>query len=179
MQSDNKKLLLIFLLGLVAGAIIYFLYQALFPLSSVVSISSVFSPENGNEIISIMDSAKQSLDIEMYVFTSDDILQSLKRARDRGVKIRIVLEKRISNNENQKIFAALKIYGIEVRWASIEYALTHAKFIIIDGKRVLVGSHNFSNSAMHKNREASVLIQSEKIASDFQRVFEEDWIKAI
>ena len=175
MKKENKKLVLIFLLGIVIGVIAFaLLSQTLAP----VSIQTIFSPENGDEIISFIDSAKQSLDIEMYVFTSDKILQALKRASDRGVQVRIILEKRVINSDNQKNYNELKVYGVNVKWASQEYALTHAKFMILDGKTMLVGSHNFSENAMYKNREASVIIQSANVVDDFRKVFEEDWIKA-
>ncbi len=177
MSAANKSQIFLFLLGVAAGIIIYFLVSQLLSISPA-SIQTIFSPENGDEIISFIDSAKQSLDIEMYVFTSDEILKALKRASDRGVAIRIILEKRVINSDNQKNYNELKVYGINVKWASQEYALTHAKFMILDGKIVLVGSHNFSEHAMYKNREASVIIQAANAVSDFKKVFEEDWIKA-
>ena len=67
--------------------------------------------------------------------------------------------------------------GIPIRWASGQYALTHAKFIIVDGQRVLVGSHNFSNSALFRNREASVIV-SGPVVDEFRRVFDKDWTLA-
>lgn len=176
MKDDNKKRIPIFILGILVGILIYFLVlNFLFP----VSIVSLFSPENGDQVISFIDSAKQSIDIEMYVFTSREILQAIKRAVDRGVKIRIILEKRVSSNDNDKIFNDLKLYGIETKWASYEYALTHAKFAIVDNQKVFVGSHNFSQHAMYKNREASVIIQSINVVNEFKKAFEGDWIKGV
>ena len=182
MLNNKQKFFLIFILGLIIGALAIVLFISYTSYSSQifapVSAFAFFSPENGKELLSFIDSAKQSIDVEIYVFTSDDALQALKRASDRGVAIRVIIEKRVSNDDNWKIFNDLKVYGIKVKWASIDYALTHAKFVIVDGKRVLVGSHNFSQHAMYKNREAGVILTGEKIANDFQQVFEEDWIKA-
>jgi len=186
-SNNYKKYVFFFLIGLLLGFAIYALIAILstssFSLSSVsvipipapISVQTVFSPEEGYEIIGLIDSAKESIDIEMYVFTSDEIADALKRAHDRGVKIRLILEKRVATEENPKNYNELTAYGIEVKWASRNYKLTHAKFMIIDGKRILVGSHNFSNAAMNDNRETSVIIENVKTVSEFNDVFENDW----
>ena len=46
-----------------------------------------------NEIISLIDSAEQSIDIAMFAFTNKDFILALDRAVDRDVKVRIVLDK--------------------------------------------------------------------------------------
>ena len=64
----------------------------------------------------------------------------------------VILEKyRIQNN--QKTFDELSSYGIAAKCIKI-YELTHSKFMLIDGKTLLVGSINFSNNALNTNREA-------------------------
>src|SRR3989338_2823576 len=165
--------ILFFLLGIVLGALVV----SLFPVFAPVTAAAVFSPGEGENIIAFIDSAQETLDIEMYVFTSDEIANALKRAHDRGVQVQIILEKRVATDGNPRYYNELNDYGIDVRWASFDYALTHAKFIIVDGERVLVGSHNFSNAALERNREASVILTGD-IVEEFKRIFEEDWNKA-
>jgi cardiolipin synthase A/B len=170
---DWRKILLVLVFGILSGAFLH----SLFPIFAPVTAVAIFSPEEGDEIIGFIDSAEESLQIEMYVFTSEDIVDALKRAQDRGVNVQIILERRVATGENPKHYDELLAYGIDIRWASYGYALTHAKFIIADGKRVLVGSHNFSDSAMHRNREASVVLTG-NIVEEFKRVFEKDWALA-
>lgn len=67
--------------------------------------------------------------------------------------------------------------GIEVRWASFEYKLTHSKMIIVDGKTALVGSINLSESALNSNREVAILVQGDEVQK-LLLLFEEDWEKA-
>ena len=136
---------------------------------------AVFSPEEGSRIISFIDSAKESVDIEVYLLTSRDVVDALERAKRRGVRVRIILEKELIGTDNDEIFAELLSKGFDVRFASGSFQLTHSKFIIIDGKAVLVGSHNLSNSALFKNREASVIIRDQGAVSDFVGIFEHDW----
>ncbi len=160
-------------IGLVLGILAYHTFSILlFP----PVVLPIFSPDNGHSIIDYIDSAKTSIDIEMYLFTSKDALAALERAKFRGVTIRVILEKNVIANDNQDIFNAIASDGISVRYASTNYALTHSKFIIVDGHRVLVGSHNLSNAALNKNREASVIITDLLTVAEFQSVFEKDWL---
>lgn len=170
-----RDLVLVFL-GVLLGIVLHSLASALFFSPLVIP---VFSPYAQNTIIGVIDGAEKTIDVEMYVLTSADIVEALKRAHDRGVKVRVILERNVIGGENSRSFEALKDYSIEVRWASGQFKLTHSKFMIVDGKLVLVGSHNFSNSALTLNREASVIVEkSPAVIEAFRQVFEEDWASA-
>ncbi|MFA4983630.1 MAG: phospholipase D-like domain-containing protein [Candidatus Micrarchaeia archaeon] len=140
-------------------------------------VSFVFSPDAEGEVVSFLRSAEKSIDIEMYVFTSEDIIRELADAKRRGVRVRVILEPRIEDSRKERVFALLSESGVEARWASFSYKLTHSKFVIVDGRRALVGSINFSQSALNLNREAAVAVEGEKVA-ELSAVFEEDWEKA-
>lgn len=163
---------MMFLAGLACGAsLVLFLQMFLI----APAVDPVFSPADGDEIIGLIDSAQSSIDIEVYVFTSRDVIAALERARARGVDIRIILEKNVISGHNTQTFLELAAKGFNVRYASRAYQLTHSKFIIIDGGTVLVGSHNLSNSALYENREASVIIRDSAPVREFEDVFETDW----
>ncbi len=170
-----RDLVLVFL-GLLLGIILHSLASTLFFSPTIIP---VFSPYAQNTIIGLIDNAEKTIDIEMYVLTSADVVEALKRAHDRGVKVRVILERNVIGGENSGSFGALKDYGVDVRWASDVFKLTHSKFMIVDGKHVLVGSHNFSNSALTLNREASVIVEKSPAAVEaFRQVFEDDWALA-
>ena len=174
MEIKNQKLIL-FILGFLVGFGLYYIFSlTLFP----VIITPVFSPDNSDLIISNVNQAQKSIAVEMYLVTSEEMVSALKRAHDRGVDIRVILEKRVIANDNGKSYNDLSSYGVDVKWAAETFQLTHSKFLIIDNKKVIVGSHNWSNAALKKNREASVIIEDTKTVSEFKRVFEEDWAKA-
>ena len=140
-------------------------------------VGLVFSPGAEGEVVSFIRSAQESVDIEMYVFTSDVVARELGEAVKRGVRVRVIMEPRVEDSRKQKMFDTLSALGVEARWASFSYKLTHSKFIVVDGKRALVGSINFSESALNYNREAAVEVEGEKV-SELASVFEEDWEKA-
>ncbi|VVB66760.1 Cardiolipin synthase B [Candidatus Gugararchaeum adminiculabundum] len=142
---------------------------------SEASAQPVFSPDAEEFFVSQIDSAQKTIDVEMYTFSNKNLISALERAKERGVKVRLILESRIDSTTNIATMKTLKADGIEARWATITYKLTHAKLMIIDGKKVIVGSHNWSKAAMTANREASVYIESEKLAQEFLGEFEKDW----
>jgi len=135
---------------------------------------TVFSPNSEAELISFVESAQDTIDLEMYVFTSEEMARELSDAALRGVKVRIILEKRANSYNLGEIVSALKEGGAQIRWASLDYKLTHTKMMIVDGKRVFVGSTNFSSSALNQNREMAVILSGE-IIEEFILEFEKDW----
>jgi hypothetical protein len=53
--------------------------------------------------------------------------------------------------------------GVDVRYAT-PARIMHQKLIVIDGDTVITGSHNFTDSALKRNLEHSVLLRSKKYA---------------
>lgn len=49
---------------------------------------------------------------------------------------------------------------------------------MVDGQRVLVGSHNWSAQGVTLNRDASLLFDDVEIAQYYLRAFELDWQRA-
>jgi phosphatidylserine/phosphatidylglycerophosphate/cardiolipin synthase-like enzyme len=140
-------------------------------------VEMVFSPNVQPEVVSLIRSAQKTIDIEMYVFTSEDMIRELGEAQKRRVKVRVIMEPRVDDARKQRVFDTLAALGCQMRWASLSYKLTHSKFVIVDGKKALVGSINFSKSALNDNREAAVELEGEKVG-ELASVFEEDWQKA-
>jgi phosphatidylserine/phosphatidylglycerophosphate/cardiolipin synthase-like enzyme len=161
-----------FAAGFLSGSILIALLS--FLLFPAFSLQPVTSPGAEAQIISLINSAEKSIDLEVYILTSEDVIASLKAAHDRGADLRIILERRVQGDINMEAFNSLSSYGIDVRWAPASFKLLHSKMIIIDGKKVIVGSHNLSNSALTSNREISALFEG-NAASQFLSVFNRDW----
>jgi phosphatidylserine/phosphatidylglycerophosphate/cardiolipin synthase-like enzyme len=178
MESEEKtQKLSYFLLGFLICCILFgSLYFLFFQPSSICTnyLTPLFSPNSESEIISLIRGAEKSIDIEMYVFSNSRLRDELSYAAERGISVRVILESRLDGGQNEKMTDFLLSHGVFVRWASLSYKLTHSKFMIIDGKKVLVGSINFSDSATTKNREAAVIFEGPKVA-EFVSVFEDDW----
>lgn len=167
-----RKVILYFIPGILVGILLSYLFL----FTSVNNIETLFTPEDGVEILNLIDSAEESIYIEVYIMSSDTIVTKLIEAENKGLDVKIILEKRMGG-KNQEIFKELEDAGVDVRWATYDYKLTHSKIIIIDNSKVLVGSPNLSNSAMYENREAAVIIEG-PIVNEFLQFFYEDWIMA-
>ena len=143
----------------------------------VSNVEAVFSPGGSEEVLmALVGGAEKSVDVMMYVFSYSPLKAALIDAANRGVVVRVILDRQIETN----LLTAqdLALSGVDVRWASVEYASTHAKLLIADAKTVFVGSQNWSRHAMVLNREAGALIRDVKTALDYAAVFESDWRKA-
>ena len=174
-KMDARDIALLVLLLLVA-ALVFFI--ALFPPAACAGcnakVALLFSPGAEGEVVSFIRSAQKSVDIEMYVFTSDVVARELGDAVKRGVRVRVIMEPRVTDSRKQKMFDTLSALGVEMRWASFSYKLTHSKFVVVDGNRALVGSINFSESALNYNRETAVEVEGAKVA-ELSSAFDEDW----
>jgi len=172
----------LFALGILVGAgyMLFLEKQGIAPQTSPTSaecpsITPIFSPDGKDEIISLISSASSTLDLEVYAFSYEVLADELIRAQERRVQVRVLLEPSLSgNNPNLATAETLRDGGVAVRWADPSRT-NHAKFLIIDGRRVLVGSHNWSWHAMNSNREASLLVEDPATVREFEDVFEQDW----
>ncbi|MGV6875324.1 phospholipase D-like domain-containing protein [Pseudochelatococcus sp. B33] len=54
----------------------------------------------------------------------------------------------------------------------------HTKGMIVDGERVLIGSHNWSKPGVSLNRDTSLIFDDAEIAAYFADAFEIDWARA-
>jgi phosphatidylserine/phosphatidylglycerophosphate/cardiolipin synthase-like enzyme len=119
--------------------------------------------------------AKHEIVIGMFLFAPGDhennranqVKEALIDAAKRGVRVRVLLDASddadFSTEANRGIAKELRRRGVSVQFDS-PTRTTHTKLVIIDQRYVFLGSHNFTHSALRHNNEASVLIESAKLA---------------
>lgn len=84
--------------------------------------------------------------------TPDAILAALTAAAGRGVDVRVILEDDVDSNADR--YAQLVAGGVSVKLESTNRTM-HAKLVVVDGRRVLVGSTNWTYASMRYNNEAN------------------------
>lgn len=171
-----RSLLLVFLAGFLAAAGLFYGAQAAAPAAQYClngSVQAIIAPPIGNEMVAAVDSAQSTLDVMLFQFSYSGLKDALARASARGVRVRVLLEPRVDSNYATAEF--LNANGVQVRWATRKFANTHAKIAVIDGRKSLVGSINWSQHAMFQNREVGVLVDNEGLARELSAVFEADW----
>ena len=126
-------------------------------------------------IIKNIDDSKEFINIAMYYFTDREIAQSIIRAKDRGVNIKIYLDRLQVNAEYSKSRYFIN-NGIEegIRISSNNYIM-HNKFAVIDDKIVITGSYNWTASAGERNDENLLVIDDENIVKKYQNQFNNLW----
>lgn len=137
--------------------------------------SSYFSPKRGTAdvIIGFIDRCETTLDIAVYSITHDQISESIIRAQNRGVKVRVLIDKTQAGNkyaDDEKFEEA----GIEVR-RDTQSGLMHHKFAI-DGKKAIgLGSFNWSKNADQRNAENWNIVRLKYVVEDYQKEFNYMW----
>lgn len=137
-----------------------------------------FTPGNAETlIIALLNSAEERIRIASYSFTSKPIAEALVAARDRGVDIKVVMDK--SNRTSQYSSATfLKNQRIPVR-INERYAIMHNKVIVVDDKHTKTGSFNYSKAAATRNAEnVLVLYDIPEIAGRYTEEWQRLWDEA-
>lgn len=150
------------------------------------SVYAFFSPDSLDELLSLINSARESIDVEqlyIYRYWGEDrspLIQMLVSKAAEGVRIRVILDGSYYNvddgkESNLKTAEYLNsIENIEARLSPEMYETTHSKAMIIDGRKVLVSSINWNRNSVMNNREAAVVIEGNAVEY-YQAVFEADW----
>jgi phosphatidylserine/phosphatidylglycerophosphate/cardiolipin synthase-like enzyme len=151
--------------------------------------------EYAEKVLALLKNAKKRIYVSMYVmrysqsraYSIENIyIKALIDRYKRGVDVKVILDashewskKRHSlsgprSDKNDNAYNALKKAGVPVVYDSMDQTM-HAKTIVIDEELCIIGSTNWSYSALKKNVEFSVLIksksQTEKMAQHFKRLW--------
>ena len=142
--------------------------------TSSPTYEAVFSPSRQSEdaIVRFIGEATKSVHVAAYSFTSKEIAQALLDAKDRGLDVRVVVDRSQSSG---KYSAAtfLANHGMSVR-VDGEYQLQHQKIMVVDGVSVETGSYNFTASARDRNSENVLIVRD---APDLAARYEANWEK--
>jgi phosphatidylserine/phosphatidylglycerophosphate/cardiolipin synthase-like enzyme len=133
----------------------------------------------------MFDAAKKTIDIEQFYVTPstgeplEQSLQALERAGARGVKIRVILEKKFEKNSLDGIARLKAIPNLDLRvleWSKVNGdGIIHAKFFIVDSTQAYVGSQNFDWRSMKHIHELGLRVSDSPIVKNVQNVFNHDW----
>jgi phosphatidylserine/phosphatidylglycerophosphate/cardiolipin synthase-like enzyme len=138
-------------------------------------------------IVDFIDGSEERLDIAVQELDNWDIAKAIIAARQRGVRVRLVLEldylrsKRPqvdplapggSLRDNRDIHNALLRTAIKVN-SDFNTNIFHQKFIIRDSKSLLTGSTNFTTTGTSTNLNHIVIVNDDRIARIYTREFRE------
>jgi len=122
-----------------------------------------------------ISSAKRSIHATVYSFTLESLAKELKKAKMRGVEVKIVIESRGASSKYSQ-HDNLSMYGIDIL-VDGNSGLMHNKFVVVDGKRVITGSANWSKNSMAKNDENIVVLNCKEHALRYENTFWRIWLE--
>lgn len=113
----------------------------------------------------LITGASDEIQITAYVFTvkARHILELLEKAAEKGIKITMV----VNNLEEQHGMIKTKLRELAGKYRHVkivDFARSHdnqelhAKLVVVDRKKAVVGSANFSWSGMYGNCEIGLLV---------------------
>jgi len=194
MAENKAQITVVFIMGLIVGAAIVILVSesglCLQGATTVVEKQNVTITLLPNEAyymwaLKLIERANKSIHIAVYVMKYDSneppssdpvnmLLLKLVEAKNRGVDVKVVVDDATLRSYPMTI-QYLKTNGISVRLDPKGGVTTHAKIVIVDGEWIIIGSHNWTESALSNNNECSVLICSNSLAAKVEEYFNGLW----
>jgi phosphatidylserine/phosphatidylglycerophosphate/cardiolipin synthase-like enzyme len=127
-------------------------------------------------VIKAIDTARHSIEVAAYEFTSKPIADALIEAARRGVKVYLVADAKENDpgrGASRVTYAATG--GVSARVDDV-YAIMHNKFLVVDEETVETGSFNYTHAAGASNAENVVVLwRRPDIAALYVRRFRELW----
>ncbi|MDR5776987.1 MULTISPECIES: phospholipase D family protein [unclassified Caballeronia] len=146
--------------------------------SEGVTVEVGFTPGGSAEalVLKTLNSARQSIRLIGYSFTSPEIVQALIDAKRRGVDVAVAVDYKSNFEEDRSgrgraALGALVNAGIPTRVVSA-FPITHSKFFVTDGRTVETGSFNYTRSAARRNAENVVVLSGNL---DVVRAYLKNW----
>jgi phosphatidylserine/phosphatidylglycerophosphate/cardiolipin synthase-like enzyme len=126
-----------------------------------------FAPEENcaDQIVTAIESARSSIFIQVYSFTSSQIANALLRANKRGVHVEVILDKsaRAAKYSSGDILANK---GIPV-YVDSAHPMANDKVILIDEEIVITGSPNLTKPSLENNGENILILHHKFIAKRY------------
>jgi phosphatidylserine/phosphatidylglycerophosphate/cardiolipin synthase-like enzyme len=150
-------------------------------LNREVSVQPLLTPDNyAQQVLKLIKSAKKSVWFQnQYINfrgTEDDFTEfrllvgALKDKIDKELDVRIICRD-MMKQESLDVLIGLDFPKEVFRFQPA----CHNKTIIVDGKIVVFGSHNWSNEGVKTNRDASLIFDDVEIAAYLAEIYDYDW----
>jgi len=147
--------------------------------------------ETSNGLIDrTLASSSKSVNLALFVFSAQELANTLERKSKQGVGIRALIDSSFiyrPYSEGMDMMGANLLNNCKLEVENRPWAkpLTtvgmpklpagdrlHHKFGVVDGKTVITGSHNWSEAANRTNDEAVLVVESATVAAHFEREFD-------
>lgn len=117
---------------------------------------------------------RKNNDVKLFC---EALVHAVKRKVDVKILFNTPAPRSILTRGQKAAFSFLQANGVPVKHSDSRRT-THAKFLLSDGKNIVIGSHNFSQASLHRNREVSISLANEDLYSQLLCYFLDSYHKA-
>lgn len=161
------------------------------PGAEAAGIRVYFDRSFERALLALLDSARTRIDLQMYgtrLYRNDAsspstrLLDALRRASARGVKVRVILERARgdwgaeTNRLNEETAEYLAVGGCEVRFDRPDI-ISHAKLLFVDDKAT-VGSMNWGYGGLRQYHEVNAILTDRGAVADLEGYYAQLWNEA-
>ena len=169
-----------------------------------IRVDVLFSPhpkrdrDHGlNLLTGQLKTAQESVDMALFVFSAQQLTNALREQIERDVEIRLVADPGFASRPFSEVLDLLGVTlpdhtcKVEAGNLPLDQSLKgigtprlargdklHHKFAVIDKRKVITGSFNWSPAAAHTNDETLLVIHSPQLAKHFTREMDRLWESA-
>jgi phosphatidylserine/phosphatidylglycerophosphate/cardiolipin synthase-like enzyme len=148
-----------------------------------LALTPLLTPDAGSyrpAMLKVINSAQSKLYIQLqYIHPPNDgvdgdfkaLIDAVIQKISDGVDVRIICSEW---QTTQGWLERLQSAGVDLSKVKIQNGV-HNKGFVIDGKTVVLGSQNWSGDGVLRNRDASIIIESETAAQYYETIFLHDW----
>ena len=152
-------------------------------------------PDHGLRWIATqLEQGTKTIDMALFVFSEQSLANALGEHVNRGVAVRLLADPGFASRSYSEVLDLLglsipdRLCRLEAGNSPLRKPLEgvgiprlsrgdklHHKFAVIDNKKVITGSFNWSPSAAHTNDETLLVIHSRQLAQHFTREMNRMW----
>ncbi len=147
--------------------------------------SVLFLPDKAyfGNLTNYLESANTSVYVVMYVMKYDPkeyndpvniLLRKLVELKNMGIDVKVIVDDETYDSYPETIEFLVR-NGVPVKLDESNGRTTHSKIVVIDGKYVFIGSHNWTESALTRNHETTLLVNSPELARQVVEYIESIW----
>ena len=135
-----------------------------------------------NRVAHFIDQATESLFLQNERYQDEVIIERLVRAAARGVKIHILARPAHALKKGKLVegVEGLRILqDLGARVHKLKGLKLHAKMMLGDGARALIGSINLAPGSFDSRRELAIVVHDEPVVKRLEKVVHHDWSHSV
>ena len=129
-------------------------------------------------IARFIDGAKKELFLQNERYQDPTIVERLVAAHARGVRVHLMSLPPHALKEKKVLegVAGLRVmHDVGIKIHKLKGLHLHAKMLLADGKRAIIGSMNIAPGSFDSRRELAIEIEDKPLVHRLRKTFQEDW----